>query len=190
MILLSILGAYLAGSVPFGKLLGMQQGIDIQAHGSGNIGFANSVRVLGWKMGILVLIGDLTKGYLPTLLALIAYGKSIAIVVGCATIIGHVFPVWLRFRGGKGIATGLGMTAALSVPLAVCAIAVYCTAFALWKRSAPASLLSAWLLPVGCAALSLGSNFVGLYALLALFVTWTHRTNIQTLLGRVEHAYD
>src|SRR4051812_28575572 len=103
---LALLG-YLLGSIPFGKLLGLMRSIDIQKRGSGNIGFANAVRVLGWKMAVLVLAGDVLKGCAAVLIANQYLSQTGVLVVGVAALLGHVFPVWLHFKGGKGIATGL-----------------------------------------------------------------------------------
>lgn len=182
--------SYFAGSIPFGKIAGRFYDVDIQKHGSGNIGFANTVRVLGWKAGALVLIGDILKGYLPALLALEFVGASEALLVGLAALCGHVFPVWLGFRGGKGIATGLGFTAAISLPLAGIAVAVYIASFAIYRKSAPASLTSTWVMPIAASALQLGTGFVVFYGVMALFISWTHRENIRHMRGSLQRVYD
>src|SRR5690606_39536658 len=111
--------AYVCGSIPFGKIIGRLKGVDIQKLGSGNIGFANSVRVLGWKPGVFVLIGDATKGFLPVYLSVshIPYWQSL--MVGLVAILAHVFPVWLRFKDGKGIAPGLGISLVLAPKIAL-----------------------------------------------------------------------
>ncbi len=110
--------AYLVGSIPVGLLVARARGIDIRVHGSGNIGATNVGRVLGHKLGLMVFAIDLLKGALPTL----AFGVLAGVMhhdrpwdlhlaqlaVACAAVLGHVFPVWLRFKGGKGVATGLG----------------------------------------------------------------------------------
>ena len=110
-------GAYLAGSIPFGLILGRMRGVDIREHGSGNVGATNCGRVLGRRWGILCFVLDVLKGLLPVLLyGLVAEPSGdptratlLWLGVAAAAVVGHVFPVWLRFRGGKGVATGLGV---------------------------------------------------------------------------------
>jgi acyl phosphate:glycerol-3-phosphate acyltransferase len=137
--------AYFAGSIPFGKIIGNSRGIDIQKKGSGNIGFANSYRILGKKAAVWVLIGDVGKGLVPTLIGK-ACGLSInwIFVIGLITIVGHIFPVWLKFKGGKGIATGLGVLLALSWPLAIIGLIVWFGVLNKTKMFSVASLSGAW----------------------------------------------
>lgn len=110
-------GAYLAGSIPFGLLLArVFRGVDIRQHGSGNIGATNVGRVLGAKWGIACLVLDALKGLLPVWLLPLAFAEQgsgqmelLRVVAGVATIVGHMFPCWLKFKGGKGVATALGV---------------------------------------------------------------------------------
>lgn len=176
------LGAYLCGSIPFAKLIGQYHGIDIQKQGSGNIGFANTVRVLGWQPGLLVLIGDSMKGYLPVALAAGLFSSSWLALIGLFAIIGHIFPIWLKFRGGKGIATGLGITLALQPVLALLGLGVYVLTLLLTRKSAVGSILAAWSIPAWC--LAAGSTLGWFYLGLAIFATWTHRTNIHEFTKR------
>lgn len=172
--------AYLSGSVPTGKLLGLRKNIDIQKHGSGNIGFANAVRVLGWRSGVVVLVVDVFKGFAPVFLAhLLGVEGAALLFVGLMPIIGHAFPAWLGFRGGKSIAAGFGVLLALSPLLALCGVAVYCAVFLMWRKSALGSLIGTWSLLVWAGALEPELTFYVL--LLALFATYTHRQNIREL---------
>src|SRR5688500_11562142 len=118
----AVVGSYLAGSIPFGLVVARARGVDIRAVGSKNIGATNVARALGKKLGALVLFLDALKGLLPTLVARHALhlDDNLVALVGLAAILGHVFPVWLRFRGGKGVATALGVFAALT-PVAAAA---------------------------------------------------------------------
>jgi glycerol-3-phosphate acyltransferase PlsY len=166
---------YLCGSIPFGKIIGNMHGIDIQKKGSGNIGFANALRVLGWKAGIVVLLGDVTKGFVPTYLATQHSTFTVTLCVGFVAILAHLFPVWLRFRGGKGIATGLGITLAISPLTGICGFGMYLVAVTFYKRSAIASLCGAWSLPLF--AVYFEPRYVLFGFLLALLATYTHRTN-------------
>src|SRR5947209_1202304 len=122
-IVLTLLLAYLLGAIPFGYLIARWRGLDIFRHGSGNIGATNVGRVLGRRFGVLVFLLDFGKGALPTLIAnLIGRDEAgdlaetlgpngLGVAAGLAAFLGHLFPVYLRFRGGKGVATGAGVVA-------------------------------------------------------------------------------
>ena len=184
LIVFALLG-YVCGSIPFGKLAGRAVGIDIQKRGSGNIGFANAVRVLGWKLGALVLVGDVAKGFMPTLAAYEVGGLQLALITGLAAIIGHVYPVWLRFKGGKAIATGLGVLAVIFPLGAAVGLATYILTFSYTKKSDIGSLVAVW--AVVLAALLTKSSLLGLCVALALFAMFTHRSNIKKYLVKTEN---
>jgi len=133
-----VVAAYLLGAIPFGLLIGLAHGVDVRAQGSGNLGATNVGRVLGRKWGYLCLLLDVSKGFVPTLAAWFALVRQPAsadmllrwILVGLAAVLGHVFPVYLKFRGGKGVATTVGV--ALGVfPYYTIAIAVALLLYAL-----------------------------------------------------------
>jgi glycerol-3-phosphate acyltransferase PlsY len=172
--------SYLFGSIPFGKIVGNVYGVDIQQHGSGNIGFANVRRVLGWPPAFVVLIGDVSKGFAAPFAAQ-AYGLSAheVMTVGAAAMAGSVFPVWLRFKGGKGIATGLGITLATSLALGCLAAAMYVLAVGLFRSSGRASLISAWGVPL--LALAFAPGYALFFATMAALATWTHRDKLKPL---------
>lgn len=174
--------AYLCGSIPFGKLVGRYYGKDIQSLGSGNIGFANVRRILGWKPGIVVLVADVLKGFVPVTLAMLFLLVDQVLVVALAAIIGHVFPAWIQFRGGKGVATGLGITLALVPIVGLLGFLVYLIGVAALKKSAPASVAAGWSLPVASAVIY--PDYVNFFVVLALLGTWTHRNNIRTHFGK------
>ena len=130
------LAAYLFGSIPFGLLIArLAFGVDVRKHGSGNIGATNVARVLGRKWGAACLGLDALKGLLPTLLlprvAALPddWRPAAAVLCGAAAVLGHVFPVWLGFRGGKGVATGAGVAAVLCWPAALAAAAAFGAVF-------------------------------------------------------------
>jgi glycerol-3-phosphate acyltransferase PlsY len=177
-----LLFSYVCGSIPFAKIVGFRYGIDIQKQGSGNIGFANVVRVLGWRAGLMVLPGDILKGFIPVILAQQYLGLDQVLAVGLAAIAGHVFPIWLRFRGGKGIATGLGVTLAISPVVGGLGLLVYLLGFVAFRKSAPSSIVAAWSLPLLC--LAFYPKYALFYLGLALVTVWTHRNNIQQLRKR------
>ncbi len=119
----AFVAAYLVGSLPFGLLIGRYvAGVDIRQAGSGNIGATNVARVLGKRLGLIVLILDCLKGALPTAIlpGLLSdsagFRLHLAVVSGTAAILGHMFPCWLKFRGGKGVATALGVALAPRLP--------------------------------------------------------------------------
>jgi glycerol-3-phosphate acyltransferase PlsY len=185
---LLVLLAYLSGSVPYGAVLAKwMKGVDVRRAGSGNIGATNVARVAGRGLGILVLLLDLAKGALPVALSLwIASDPIIHAAVGLAAFLGHVFPVWLRFRGGKGVATAFGVIAVLQPWAALAGFAAYALLFAAFRVSSIGSLAG------GLAAVVV--SFLGAgpraYAVLTLvlfaLMLFTHRGNIRRLLTREE----
>lgn len=176
-ILLFTVFGYLCGSIPFGKVLGYLRGVDIQKKGSGNIGFANVRRVLGWKIGLITLAGDILKGTLPTALAQSYQSTEVALLVGFCTILGHVFPVWLRFHGGKGIATGLGVIFVILPYAAAIGSVVYVLGSILTKKSGYGSVLG--VLSVIVASLVLEPTLWWYFLLLGIFACWTLRHNFR-----------
>ncbi|HEX6976559.1 MAG TPA: glycerol-3-phosphate 1-O-acyltransferase PlsY [Vicinamibacterales bacterium] len=113
--MLSVLFGYLAGSVPFAYLLARRAGIDVRVAGSGNVGAANVLRTTGAGRGVAVMALDVAKGATAVLVAyLVAGGASIAAATGAAAIVGHIYPVWLRFHGGKGVAVAAGVFCVLA----------------------------------------------------------------------------
>jgi glycerol-3-phosphate acyltransferase PlsY len=181
---------YLAGSVPFGVLVTRAlAGRDVRAAGSGNIGASNVARVAGKKLGALVLVLDALKGGLPVWLAVaVAPGEPwLHVAVGLAAFAGHVFPVWLGFHGGKGVATSLGVLVVLLPWAALAGGAVWAGLVALTRVASVGSLAG------GVVALAVGF-LVGApvaYPLgaVALFLgmVWTHRGNLGRLLRHEEH---
>lgn len=172
--------AYLLGSIPFGKIIGRRRGIDIQKMGSGNIGFTNSLRFLGWKLALMVLLGDILKGFAPTLVALRLLPLNQALAVALVGILGHVFPVWLKFKGGKGIATSLGVTLALNPILAASAMAIFLVVVFVTKFVSLSSIFTLWSLSI--LAYLISPSLTLFYLALAILATWTHRENIGRLL--------
>lgn len=153
-----IIFAYLLGSVPFGLIIAKAHGKDLRAIGSGNIGATNAGRVLGKKWGVICLLLDCMKGLVPTLLAG-SYVNSppasaelwLWLSVGCAAVIGHVFPVYLKFKGGKGVATSLGMVLGLFPYYTVAGLAsaaVWIALVLIFKYVSLASIIAAMMFPV------------------------------------------
>ena len=187
-----VLLGYLAGSVPFGVLLTRWvRGVDVRQGGSGNIGATNVTRVAGKKLGAVVLLLDALKGALAVLLAqhLVPEAPRLHVAVGLAAFLGHVYPVWLRLKGGKGVATALGVLGVL-VPLAALAGAlVYAGLVAAWRVSSVGSLAGG-VTAVAVATLTAPApEYAALSALLFALILWTHRGNILRLLRRTERRF-
>lgn len=182
--LLFIVVAYLIGSIPFGKIVGLRYGVDLQKKGSGNIGFTNSLRTLGWKPALLVLIGDMLKGFIPTRIALQFLTLDQALIVALISILGHIYPIWLKFKGGKGVATGLGTLLAINPLIAGTAVILFLIIFLPTKIVSISSI-------IGTGSLLLVSFFVSqkttiFYLCLFIIVIWTHRENISRLIRGTE----
>jgi len=215
MLPLIIIAAFLAGSIPFGLLIARAKVVDIRKHGSGNIGATNVGRVLGRRYFFLCFALDLLKGLLPTLAMGAALGALGAFTMSMhdaawwlgaavASILGHVFCPWLGFKGGKGVATGLGALLGVFPLLSVAggvATVVWILAMLLWRYVSLASIIAAiTLAPTIGLAWWLASRqrtgqttpepamllFVGIGALLTLLVVWTHRANIGRLRAGTE----
>jgi glycerol-3-phosphate acyltransferase PlsY len=194
---------YLFGSLPTGHLVGRFLGVDISKHGSGNIGATNVLRVLGRRWGYLVFFIDTLKGFLAVRAAfyLVQIAKIgverielVGILAAVTCILGHTFPIWLRFRGGKGVATSAGALLGL-MPAAIVAIFfVWLIIFQLTRYVSLASIGAAVALPVVVGILILRKSVTDaalLYfsVLIAGVVIWRHRSNLKRLLNGTERRF-
>ena len=188
--------SYLSGSIPFAAIAGKVRGVDLRKHGSGNLGATNVFRVLGWKIGVAVFLADALKGALPVFFLpprIVSPRDPVvwAIACGIAAIAGHVRPIFLGLRrGGKGVATAAGVFFALApIPMAI-TFAVFIGVVLGTGYVSLGSLISAIVLP-GLLLVTLGPKtplFV-VSVIIALFVFWTHRTNIGRLRRGEEHRF-
>lgn len=178
-------GAYLLGSIPFGLLLTRIAGLgDIRAIGSGNIGATNVLRTGNKGLAALTLLLDGGKGALAVLIAW-RFFPELAQLAGGAAVVGHLYPVWLRFKGGKGVATTLGVWLALIWPVGLSACLVWLAMAALFRLSSLAALVSIALAPLG--AWLLGDDWsTALGLALAVLVAIKHRGNIERLIAGKE----
>lgn len=183
-------GAYLLGSIPTGLLLGKLYGIDVRQEGSGNIGATNLYRTVGRKVGIITLIGDCLKGFLPVMLAWqLGLGEPLQAWIGLAAFCGHVFSVFLLFRGGKGVATALGVYLALA-PLAVLgALLVFILLVAIWRYISLGSVMAAAAMPLIIFLRPHSSQLLIATALISLIVIAKHHANISRLLAGTESKF-
>jgi acyl phosphate:glycerol-3-phosphate acyltransferase len=186
---LGLIGAYLVGSIPFGIIVGRGLfGVDPRDVGSGNIGAANALRALGKTGAVLVLIGDIVKGLVPTAVAahFLPYGHWGVAAAGLATIIGHNWSVFLRLRGGKGVATGLGVLVVLSWQATAVFAAVWLVTVALTRYSSLGSLLASAAVPVALMVWRAPKAYA-LYGLIAFgLVLWRHAPNVRRLVAGTE----
>lgn len=194
--IVGVIIAYLAGSIPSAYLAGKLRGIDLRQHGSGNLGATNVVRVLGPRIGAVVFVVDLLKGFLPVYF-LPRYTETLrpelwALVYGVAAILGHVKPIFLLWKGGgKGVATASGVFLALAfVPMLIAEVA-WIGVFYFTRYVSLASLVGAAVLPIAILALYREPQSPVFIAsvIIALFVFWTHRENIGRLRRGEEHKF-
>lgn len=179
---LATLVAYLLGSVPFGIVMARIFGLgDLRQVGSGNIGATNVLRTGNKPAAFLTLVLDAGKGAIAVLIAWALLGEDAAQLAGVAAFLGHCFPVYLRFNGGKGVATFLGTLLALAWPIGLAACAVWAVVAGLFRISSLAALVSAAASPV--LALALGHADATVFCIaLAVLIFIRHRTNITRLL--------
>lgn len=180
--------AYLIGTFPSASLVARANGVDIRTVGSRNPGASNVTRVLGWRKGLWVFALDAAKGALAAGLGLLAAGRPAGYVLGAAAVVGHVFPVWQRFRGGKGVATGGGVFAVLSPLVFVVLIALWFAISRVTKKASLASIVAVSLLPVGVALVRREVWEVLATVGICVLVMARHLGNMKRLLTRKEHA--
>ncbi len=181
--------AYFICALPFGVILSLLVSKkDVRDQGSGNTGAANVSRLMGKKWGLIVLLLDALKGFLAVVLAFHFGDGTFANVVAMLAVFAHCYPIYLAFRGGKGVATGLGVMLALSPPLAGFAVAIFAAVFLSSRRTSAGSLAGALSIPL------LVSSFPGKLQtptaiFIAVLVWWKHRENIRRLLKREEPKF-
>lgn len=179
-----ILG-YLLGSIPFALLVGKWgYGIDIREHGSGNLGTTNTFRVLGKKAGIIVLIGDLGKGAIASLVPILLASELHPLFAGLAAVIGHIYPVFAKFKGGKAVATSGGMLLVTSPILFIVLLASFLTTLRLSRMVSLSSIVAASIGIVAAVTIGILQHdwiVPTFFTVLALFVIFKHRDNISRI---------
>lgn len=186
---LLLVAAYVVGAFPSSFLVGKAHGVDLRAHGSGNLGGTNAYRVLGAWAALMVVALDALKGFVPVWFFPLWDGAAAPgwpLAYGLAAIAGHVWSAFTRFRGGKGVATGAGVLLALA-PLATgIAILLWIGLLLVTRIASVASLLAALAVPAVAYVTEAATETVAFASAVALLVWWTHRTNIGRLLRREE----
>lgn len=190
--LISAAAGYFLGSIPFGYLLVRAfRGADVRTTGSGNIGATNVARTSP-RLGVLTLVLDLLKGMAAVGIALEIYpgNRTVAFVAALAAISGHIFPIWLRFRGGKGVATGLGSFVLLTPKAVLLAMAVFLIMLAAFRWVSLASVTAAASLPLLTLVLREGhSAQIVLVSIASALIILKHRANMQRLMSGVEPKF-
>lgn len=188
--------AYLCGSIPFGFLIGKMRGVDVRTLGSKNIGATNVYRTVGHKWGFLAFFCDFLKGFVPTLLAKLLCPEVpyLAIMTGVLCVVGHMWTCFMKFKGGKGIATGFGMLVALIPWMVLTAFGIFVVTVWISHYISLGSILAAAFLLVAVWFPILGNPGYAsdlpqciLVAVVAAFAIWKHRTNIGRLIKGCEN---
>lgn len=186
-----ILFGYLLGSIPFGLLITRMAGLgDIRKIGSGNIGATNVLRTGRKDLALATLLLDSFKAGIAVALVLyVIEDRTIAVLSGAAAFIGHCYPVWLKFNGGKGVATYAGLLVFASWKGLLIALPIWLGLFILTRISSLSALVAAFFVPVGAYFLTESLPVVGILSGLSIFVFWTHRANIGRLLNGTEPRF-
>ncbi len=188
--ILLIIGAYLLGSIPTGLLLAKSAGVDIRNSGSGNIGATNVYRTLGRNIGILTLVGDCLKGLIPVLVAKrLGLADTVIAAVGAAAFLGHVYTLFLRFKGGKGVATALGVFLGVSPPSVGIAVAIFIAVVASRRYISLGSIIAAGVIPFLIAGLDRRPPIIVMSVVISLLVIWKHKENITRLRAGTENKF-
>jgi len=181
--------AYVLGTFPSATLIARANGIDISTFGSGNPGASNVTRALGWRKGVWVYVLDAGKGALAAGLGLALDGRPMAYWCGAAAIVGHMFPVFRRFRGGKGVATGSGVLLIVQPILAPVAVGLWWLVTKLTGKAAVGSVIAVAFVPIGLIVQGAPAwEFLAVAALAALILV-KHTGNIVRLIRREEHSF-
>ena len=185
-----ILLGYLAGSVPFAFLLARRAGIDVRVAGSGNVGAANVVRTSGLPLGVTVMALDIVKGAATVLAAYAAVGsiQSMA-AAGAAAVVGHVYPIWLRFHGGKGVAVAAGAFAVLAPLATVAATLVFVIAVGLTRVISLGSVAATLALPPAAWAAGAPTSVMIAASGIASLILFRHRGNVRRIVRGTERRF-
>ncbi len=190
-----VLASYLVGAIPFGLLVGRIAGIDVRREGSGNIGATNVGRLLGKKKGFLTLLCDVAKGFLPVwgaaflLPETTAARELIVVLCGLATVIGHMFPLYLKFKGGKGVATALGVFLFISPGSILITLIIFLAVVSGSGYVSVGSLIASALLPLWLWILGGPPQVLMVAVVIALLIWFKHRSNIGRLLRGEEKGW-
>jgi acyl phosphate:glycerol-3-phosphate acyltransferase len=188
--LLLIIFSYLLGSIPTGYIVGAMAGVDIREVGSGNVGATNVARTVGKKRGLLTLIADVAKGFVPVFIAgRLDLSQTAIALVAIAAFLGHLYPMFLKFQGGKGVATALGVLLALAPMATLILTAVFAVVAVSSRFVSLSSIVAALAAPIVLWSLSYSLTVIATGVFLAVMITLRHRENIQRLLEDTEPKF-
>ena len=191
-LIITLIASYLIGAIPSGVVLTKLTGAgDVRKSGSGNIGATNVYRTAGRKLGILTLVGDIIKGVLPVIYATMIAGMSPeqTAMIACATFLGHLYPVYLGFKGGKGVATALGIYLVLSPLSVLYAGILFVLLVWIWRYVSLGSILAAAVVPPLVYFIEQSTPLLIASLFISLMVIWRHRENIGRLLAGEENKF-
>jgi glycerol-3-phosphate acyltransferase PlsY len=181
--------AYFLGSVPFGLIIGRLAGKDVRRTGSGNIGATNVLRAAGKAAGVITLLLDMTKGYAAVAVAeqFSSSHHALPLICGVAALVGHCFPVFLRFRGGKGVATGLGIFLGIAPFYVIFALGAFLAIVTLTRFVSAGSIAGALTMPIALWIGGASSIRIGVAAAMAALIIVKHHANIARLIKGQEN---
>ncbi|MCL6609931.1 MAG: glycerol-3-phosphate 1-O-acyltransferase PlsY [Peptococcaceae bacterium] len=182
----AVIASYLVGSIPFGYIIGKMKGVDIRQHGSGNIGATNVWRTVGPGWGLLALVLDALKGAAGVGMGKLAGIDGVELLAGIAALLGHAFPVFLGFRGGKIIAAGLGVMTALAPLVALIAVIIFAVVVLFTRYVSLGSICGALSVPMLLALFQYSSLYLLFGVVVCLFAVLKHIPNIRRLLAGTE----
>jgi glycerol-3-phosphate acyltransferase PlsY len=179
--------SYLLGSIPTGYLVGLCAGVDVRKTGSGNIGATNVARAVGKGQGVATLLADVAKGFVPVYFATqLGLAQSAVAIIGAAAFLGHLYPIFLKFKGGKGVATALGVMVALSPMAALVLLIAFAVVMLASRIVSLSSMAGALTAPIALWLLDGPTTYFILALFLAAMIIVRHRGNIQRLLAGTE----
>jgi glycerol-3-phosphate acyltransferase PlsY len=184
---LALAVGYLLGSLPFGYWAGLIQGVDLRTVGSGNTGGTNAVRILGARVGVPVIALDIAKGAAAASIGGVIGGPDVAVLASIAAVLGHAFPFWLGFRGGKAVATGAGTMLALVPWIGLAVFVIWIVVGLATRYVSVASIVAAFSYSVLCVISGQPWAITAYTFVAAVFVLWRHRENIARLRAGTEH---
>jgi glycerol-3-phosphate acyltransferase PlsY len=194
--ILFAIAAYVIGSIPFGKIIaGSVARIDITQRGSGNIGATNVARELGMKWGVITLVLDVLKGLAPVLIFSLYVSRTgdpyetVLAAIGLCALLGHMFPVFLKFRGGKGVATALGVYLAISPLSCLCGLVLFVLIVIKWDFISLGSVISAGAMPLFLILFGKPQPVIIASLIMALLICYKHKENIQRLIKGEERKW-
>ncbi|MDR3049938.1 MAG: glycerol-3-phosphate 1-O-acyltransferase PlsY [Elusimicrobiota bacterium] len=190
--ILYIIFAYFCGAIPFAYILTkLFAGVDIRTVGSGNPGTTNVFRAAGKKVGILVFLLDVSKGFVPVYFACLADGGFVfSAIVALAAMLGHIYTIFLKFKGGKGVATGLGVFLALMSAPTLSAFAVFIIVFLLFGYVSFGSISACIVLPIAAYFFGYGLEPIIFASIIAFAIIYKHKSNIKRLIAGNENKFN